>query len=53
MIYKKDRYSGYFSELETMPASKRRQFQNRKLRQIVAYAYEKAPAIRKKLDRAR
>lgn len=53
MIYKKDRYSGYFSQLETMPASKRRQFQNRKLRQIVAYAYEKAPAIRKKLDRAK
>ncbi len=53
MIFRQDRYSGFFSKLETMPASKRRQVQNRKLRQIVAYAYEKAPAIKKKLDRAK
>jgi len=53
MVTKKDRYSGYFSKYETMTASERRQFQNKKLRQIVAYAYEKAPAIRKKLERAK
>jgi phenylacetate-CoA ligase len=53
MISKKDRYTGYFSKLETMTASERRQFQNRKLKQIIAYAYEKAPAIKKKLDKAK
>lgn len=53
MIYKKDRYIGYFSKLETMTDSERRQFQNRKLRQIVTYSYEKAPAIKKKLDKVR
>jgi hypothetical protein len=47
MVTKKDRYSGYFSKHETMTASERRQFQNKKLKQIVAYAYEKAPAIGK------
>ena len=53
MVTKKDRYSGYFSKYETMTASERRQFQNKKLKQIIAYAYEKAPAIRKKLERAK
>lgn len=53
MIDKKDRYSGFFSKLETMTASERRQFQNRKLKQIISYAYEKAPAIKKKLDKAK
>jgi phenylacetate-CoA ligase len=52
MIGKKDRLTGYYSELETAAASERSRFQNRKLRQIVAYAYEKAPAFRKKMDRA-
>ena len=50
MVTKKDRCSGYFSKLETMTGSERRRFQNRKLKQIIAYAYEKAPAIKKKLD---
>jgi phenylacetate-CoA ligase len=53
MVTKKDRYSGYFSKLETMTAAERRRYLNRKLKQIVAYAYEKAPAFRKKVDRAK
>lgn len=53
MISKTERYAGYFSKLETMTTSERRQFQNRKLKQIIAYAYEKAPAIKKKLDKAK
>jgi phenylacetate-CoA ligase len=36
-----------------MAGQERRRFQNRKLKHIIAYAYEKAPAIKKKLDRAK
>ena len=39
--------------LETMTGRERRRFQNRKLKHIMAYAYEKAPAVKKKLDRAK
>ncbi len=53
MVTKKDRFSGFFSELETMTVGERRRFQNRKLKQIMAYAYEKSPAVKKKLDRAK
>ena len=53
MITKKDRRSGYFSELETMTVHERRRFQNRKLKHIIAYAYERSPAVKKKLDRAK
>jgi phenylacetate-CoA ligase len=53
MVTKKDRFAGYFSKHETLTASERLRFQNRKLKQIVTYAYEKAPAIRKKLDKAK
>ena len=48
MVTRKDRCSGYFSILETMNNRERRRFQNRKLKRIIAYAYEKAPAIKKK-----
>jgi len=48
-----NRKKGYFQpEKETMPAAERRRYLNRRLRQIVKYAYEKAPAIKRKLDRA-
>lgn len=53
MVTRKDRFAGFFSKQETMTASERRQFQNRRLRQIIAYAYEKAPAVKKKLDKAK
>ena len=53
MVTKKDRFSGYFSELETMTVNERRRFQNRKLKSIIAYAYEKSPAVKRKLDRAK
>lgn len=53
MATKKDRYSGYFSKLETMTAAERRRYLNKKLKQIVAYAYDQAPAFKKKMDRAR
>ena len=53
MATKKDRYTGYFSKLETMTAAERRRYQNKKLKQIVAYAYEQAPAFKKKMDRAK
>jgi phenylacetate-CoA ligase len=53
MLNKKDRLSGYFSKHETLTASERLRFQNRKLKQIIAYAYEKAPAIKRKLEKAK
>jgi phenylacetate-CoA ligase len=53
MATKKDRYTGYFSKLETMTGAERRRHLNKKLKQIVAYAYEQAPAFKKKMDRAR
>ena len=53
MATKKDRTTGYFSKLETMTAAERRRYLNKKLKQIVAYAYEKAPAFKKKMDRAK
>ena len=53
MATKKDRTTGYFSKLETMTGAERRRYLNKKLKQIVAYAYEKAPAFKKKMDRAK
>jgi phenylacetate-CoA ligase len=53
MATKKDRYSGYFSKQETMTAAERRRYLHKKLKQIVAYAYDQAPAFRKKMDRAK
>ncbi|MBI4767159.1 MAG: AMP-binding protein [Deltaproteobacteria bacterium] len=53
MATRKDRLSGYFSKFETLTATEQRKIHNRKLRHIIAYAYEKAPAIKKKLDRAK
>jgi phenylacetate-CoA ligase len=53
MTTRKDRCSGYFSELETITGKERRRFQDRQLKQIISYAYENAPAVKKKLDRAR
>ena len=48
MATKKDRYTGYFSKLETMTGAERRRYLNKKLKQIVAYAYEKAPPSRRR-----
>ena len=53
MVTKKDRCSGYFSKLEIMTESERRRYHNRKLKQIITYAYEKAPAVKKKIDQAK
>ena len=53
MVTRKERCSGYFSKLETMTGKERSRFRDRKLKQIITYAYEKAPAIKKKLDRAK
>ncbi len=53
MATKKDRYSGYFSKLETMTAAERRRYLNKQLKQIVAYAYDQAPAFKKIMDRAK
>ena len=53
MATQKDRHSGFFSKMETITARERQRFQNRKLRQIITYAYEKAPAVKKKLDKAK
>ncbi len=53
MATKKDRTTGYFSKLETMTGAERRRYLNKKLKQIVTYAYEKAPAFKKKMDRAK
>ncbi|MGA3083934.1 MAG: hypothetical protein ABSE95_03985 [Thermodesulfobacteriota bacterium] len=53
MITQKDRRSGFFSRMETMSVRERQQFQNWKLRQLIAYAYEKAPAVKKKLDKSK
>ena len=36
-----------------MTPAERRRYLNKKLKQIVAYAYEKAPAFKKKMDRAK
>ncbi len=48
-----DRKSGYFKkELETMSSEERQEYQNRKLREIVHYAYDHAPAIKAKFDEA-
>ncbi len=53
MVTRKERCSGYYSKLETMTGKERSRLHDRKLKQIIAYAYEKAPAIKKKLDRAK
>jgi phenylacetate-CoA ligase len=53
VISKKERYSGYFSKMETKTASERERYHNRNLKRMIAYAYEKAPAIKKKCDRAK
>jgi phenylacetate-CoA ligase len=53
MISKKERTSGYFSKLETMTALERRRLHNRNLKRIMAYAYEHAPAVKKKCDQAK
>lgn len=53
MATTKDRLSGNFSKLETMTIAERRRFQNRKLKQIIAYAYQNSPAVKKKLDQAK
>lgn len=48
-----NRKKGYFQEeKETQTASERGRYLNRRLRQIVTYAYENAPAVRKTLDKA-
>lgn len=52
MATKKERRSGYFSKTETLTARERERYHNHKLSQIIAYAYAKAPAVKKKLDRA-
>ncbi len=52
MITRKERLSGYFLKTEILPPSQRRRYQEQRLRRIVEYAYEKAPAVRKKLQRA-
>jgi phenylacetate-CoA ligase len=52
-VTRKERCSGYYSKLETLTGKERSRFYDRKLKQIIAYAYEKAPAIKKKLDRAK
>jgi phenylacetate-CoA ligase len=48
-----DRERGFFDEeQERMPAKERAGFVRRILRETVQYAYEKAPAVRKKMDDA-
>jgi phenylacetate-CoA ligase len=48
-----DRRTGFFDEeQERMPAKERAGFTRRILRETVQYAYEKAPAARKKMDDA-
>jgi phenylacetate-CoA ligase len=47
-----DRGSGYFKpELETMPREARADYQGRRLSEIIARAWEHAPAIRKRLEK--
>jgi phenylacetate-CoA ligase len=50
MVTRKERSSGYYSKTETMSVLDRQRFHNRKLKEIVTYAYQKAPAVKKKLD---
>lgn len=48
-----NRKKGYFlAARETMTEGERRKYLQRKLRQIVKYAYEKAPAFQDKMDKA-
>lgn len=42
----------YDPALETMPAADRRNYTNQRLRRIIRFAYDKAPAMREKLDKA-
>lgn len=42
----------YFDELEAMSPLEREQYQSRSLRETVAFAYEKAPAVKEIFDRA-
>ena len=44
--------SDFYSEKETMPIAERERYYCERLRWIVQYAYEKAPAIRDKFDQA-
>jgi phenylacetate-CoA ligase len=42
----------FFDELETMSPAARAQYQARKLRETILYAYQHAPAVKKLLDKA-
>ncbi|MCX7911881.1 MAG: AMP-binding protein [Dehalococcoidales bacterium] len=48
----KSRHDEYFDELETMPPSARRAYQDRKIAERVAYVYQHCPAVKKMLDEA-
>ena len=41
----------FFDELERMSPEERERYYDERLRQIVRYGYEHAPAVREKLDR--
>lgn len=48
-----DNRGEFFDELETMPAAKRAEYLNQRLRQTIDRAYRKAPAVKKIFDRAK
>lgn len=48
----KGKETEFYDELETMPRREKEEYLNRKVREQVQYAYEHAPAMRAKLDKA-
>jgi len=48
----KGKESEFYNELETMPRQEKEEYYNHKLQEQVKYAYEHAPAMKAKLDKA-